>query len=372
MELFWEPQTITKIIDEKYGDGRSEMSSWQQGFLCGLIKEYDPKKIVEIGVSAGGTTAVVLNALSMLCSDAHMYSVDYNENYYLDRSKKTGFIAEWASEYLKKADTNSRWKHELLTGGGICNFLDKIGNKIDFLILDTVHSCPGEILDFLVCLPYLTDDAVVVMHDIAMQFTSYRNAYATQLLLDTVSAKKIVLRDENDEYHGYPNIGAFQICDDTLRYIDNVFSALNISWNYIPSELELYRDELSKNYDEKLMDIFECAVINNTESLNKYVDKKDNELIEIAKLVHLIAGRNIYIYGNGNVGKRLHVILEKAGINILGHIVSTIEKPEDSVICIDDVILNKDDVVVVGVGSNLKPIIEEQLKIRGIEEYISV
>ena len=85
MDFYWEPQAITKIIDEKYGTGRSEMSSWQQGFLCGLIKKYNPKKIVEIGVSAGGTTAVVLNTLSLICSDAYMYSIDYCENYYLDR-----------------------------------------------------------------------------------------------------------------------------------------------------------------------------------------------------------------------------------------------------------------------------------------------
>ena len=43
--------------------------------------------------------------------------------------------------------------------------IDEIGSDIDFLILDTLHIVPGEILDFLVCLPYLTKDAIVVLHD---------------------------------------------------------------------------------------------------------------------------------------------------------------------------------------------------------------
>lgn len=43
-----------------------EMSEFESVFLCGLIREMKPKKIVEIGVAAGGTTAIILECLSQL------------------------------------------------------------------------------------------------------------------------------------------------------------------------------------------------------------------------------------------------------------------------------------------------------------------
>lgn len=37
-----------------------EMSPFDSGFLCGLMKKYRPKRILEVGVSAGGTTSIIL------------------------------------------------------------------------------------------------------------------------------------------------------------------------------------------------------------------------------------------------------------------------------------------------------------------------
>ena len=36
-----------------------EMDSYDLAFLCGMIKNKEPKKLVEIGVAEGGTTAVI-------------------------------------------------------------------------------------------------------------------------------------------------------------------------------------------------------------------------------------------------------------------------------------------------------------------------
>ena len=55
------------------------MTSFQHSFLCGLMKENRPKKIVEVGVSAGGTTGVILHCLKMLNIKSEMYSVDLEE-----------------------------------------------------------------------------------------------------------------------------------------------------------------------------------------------------------------------------------------------------------------------------------------------------
>ena len=111
VELFKEPLKIRERLSE---DG-TEMSELQLSMLCGLIKEYRPEKIVEVGVAAGGTTAVILNCLSLIELDTCVYSVDISERYYRDTSRKTGFLAE---EYKKLA--NTKVNHKQYGGGGYC------------------------------------------------------------------------------------------------------------------------------------------------------------------------------------------------------------------------------------------------------------
>lgn len=62
-EPFYEPVNILKQLSGEY---TAEMSEEQSAFLCGLLKKYRPNKIVEIGVAAGGTTAVMLNCIALL------------------------------------------------------------------------------------------------------------------------------------------------------------------------------------------------------------------------------------------------------------------------------------------------------------------
>ncbi len=51
VELFLDPIDIF----DKIGERKSELSNKELGFICGLIRMFKPKKIVEVGVSAGGT-----------------------------------------------------------------------------------------------------------------------------------------------------------------------------------------------------------------------------------------------------------------------------------------------------------------------------
>ena len=50
--------------------GEPEMSEFESAFLCGLLKKFRPKKILEIGVAAGGTTAVMLQCLEDMKLDS--------------------------------------------------------------------------------------------------------------------------------------------------------------------------------------------------------------------------------------------------------------------------------------------------------------
>lgn len=50
IKTYMEPIDIFDKLDER----KTELADESLGFICGLIKEYKPKKIVEVGVSAGG------------------------------------------------------------------------------------------------------------------------------------------------------------------------------------------------------------------------------------------------------------------------------------------------------------------------------
>ena len=110
--------------------------------------------------------------------------------------------------------------------------LSNIGGEIDFLILDTAHTLPGEILDFLLALPYLAPNAIVVLHDIALPLlVDSPMSCATSILLESVHADKY-LPIGDDCPGGVDNIGAFTVIPDTMSSVANVFFALLKRWRY--------------------------------------------------------------------------------------------------------------------------------------------
>ena len=149
---------INHILEQKHNNRTlSEMSFTDRSFLNGIIRKLKPNKILEIGLAAGGSSAIILNAIKDF-ENSTLYSIDYNTKYYQDNSKNTGFIV---NDYLP--ELKNKWN--LYTGGVSAKFIEDIGNNIDVCLLDTMHCNPGEILDFLTVLPYLKENAVVILHD---------------------------------------------------------------------------------------------------------------------------------------------------------------------------------------------------------------
>ena len=346
----------------------------QLAFLCGLIKRNRPRKIVEVGVAAGGTTSVVLNCLSMLGLDSQMFSIDLSSDYYRDQSKKTGYLIEEC-----KARLNRKVQHFLYTGKNTVEWLDTIGKDIDLLILDTIHSLPGELLDFLACYPFLRKGSVVVLHDIAgNHYCNSVQEFATKLLFDTVVAEKYISIQEDDIF---PNIGAFKINDDTDKYIDNIFSALTITWNYMPREQELY---LYKSFYERYytfddLKLFDISVRLNRETLIKNEQTKKEISKEIFKEAFewgkSLRGKKVYIYGCGCFGKKLCALLKQVdGAEVAGYIISDGQKKteiNENVYYLSEVdLMVGSDLILVGVHRSLQDEICAGLRKVGIKDYI--
>lgn len=248
--LYYAPR---QVVSEKivFPSNEPEMTEFDSAFLCGLIREKKPRKILEIGIAAGGTTAIILECLSQLGMDetTELYSIDCRELFYRGVGEKSGYLAE---EY--KEVSNWHGKHKVYLGKYFPEVADEIGNDIDFVVLDTTHRLPGEFLDFLAVFPYLKPHTCVVVHDICLNHIEIPTQIATQLLMDTVVGDKYLVQDSDREF-GYPNIGAFDINNDTAKYIADVFNALIVTWDYLPekSMYELYLQFFEKHYASDLM-----------------------------------------------------------------------------------------------------------------------
>lgn len=219
----------------------SEMDKNQRYFLNGLIRSLKPKKILEVGVSSGGGSAIILNAISDI-DDAKLYSVDYLEKAYRHPEKPSGFIVE--EKFPKLMD---KWK--VYRGGDISCFIEDIGGDIDFLMLDSAHVHPWETLNFLCVLPFMKNFSYAAVHDLTLfvrpgsRFSSKASCY---LFASVVSDQKIkpVPSDIDNQFAGIANMGAFRVSEDTRKYVDNLFECLFFPWDTLVSKKDI--DDVSK------------------------------------------------------------------------------------------------------------------------------
>ncbi len=232
----------------------SKMTISEQEFLTELIIQYRPKKVLEVGVAAGASSVVMMNALETASKDYEFYSVDLVEQYYREPNKKTGYVVEEYKEFVEK--------RKLFTGGFVGKFLDEIGDGIDFCLIDTAHRIPGEILDFLMILPYLTKDAVVVLHDTSLHTWDNASCTANALLMSAISGEKLLKKQYGEVFFHpviersvrmpFPNIGAVKLDGTQHEKIWDIFNLLIQNWFYElhPTDYKILKNCLAKHYDE--------------------------------------------------------------------------------------------------------------------------
>lgn len=374
IDLYKEPLKILARFENK---GYTGMSDFELAFLCGAIKAFRPKKIVEVGVAAGGTTAVILNCLKSIGCICEIYSVDVCEQCYLDISKKTGFIAE---EMLKE-ELIDTVKHEFVLGNTIAAALDRIGGDIDFVILDTMHSLPGELLDFISLYHSLDKKAVVIFHDIGQSQLGIGNIngapfeYASLVTLATTMGEKFILPDHS-RIAGLSNIGGMRLNKEILCSIDNLFLGLFINWNYIPDirHLEEYRQRIKKEYDEQYYQMFEQAIECNMfflyrrQGLEIPLKTVKDEFENVLK-----KAEKIYIYGAGKIGREVEKYIRNCfdGKKIRGHIISDKKMNTcDDVIELSEIENMDCSVIILGLHEKYHLEVLNSLYQKGLSKYV--
>ncbi len=247
-------------INKKIED-YSELSMTERIFLYGVVSICKPEKVLEVGVSSGASSAIILDAIGSN-DNAHLFSVDLSKKYYRDganwadlpehKKRDVGFVVDQEFESLK-----DKWT--LFTGGTAASFMEDIGGGIDLVFLDAAHGLPGEILDFLVTLPYVKKDAIYILHDINLQILLLPKLTAPRLLMNTVRAEKF---HPHLTEHIIYNIGAFQISAETRKHVEDIFNSLLLDWVLPLSEEDatITRDLLIKHYDQRLVEIYNIAL----------------------------------------------------------------------------------------------------------------
>lgn len=251
---------ILNNLGEEYKE-YSEMSDQDRAFLNTLVLRKQPLRLLELGVSKGASSIIILNAIKDI-QGAHLYSIDYNTQHYRLKDKLTGFYVDNFPELKEK------WT--LKTGGLALNFMDEIGGDIDFCLLDTAHCNPGEILDFLMILPYLSKNATIVFHDTNLHTNlnpkAKRNLvnweFTNNILMSTITGNKLLPDNKINSNFDFCNIGAIELNENTLTHVWEIFNLLTIKWVYIPKteDVEQLIIFFKKFYGEYYADYFKRVI----------------------------------------------------------------------------------------------------------------
>ena len=241
---------IFNNINNKDLNRCSRMWENQKEFLNGVIRKFKPKKLLELGVAEGGSSIIILNAIKDI-EDSHLYSID------LIKDNMIGYCVKNIFKYL-----SNKWS--LYTGNIPAKFMNKIGNNIDMVFIDTVHSEPGEILDFLMALPFLKEEAIVIFHDIACQITvcgkkHTRKNYAPYKIFNIIRGIKFYPSGSNILTK---DIGAIKLEKNQYKYFHDYFRTLGGQWDYFPKEahIKMLRKFIKRYYDNDCSLMFEETV----------------------------------------------------------------------------------------------------------------
>jgi hypothetical protein len=274
---FYDENNLQEIEDQLQGEieetnfKKSEMTYKERAFLNGIIRKTKPKTVVEIGLSAGGSTSVILNAMQDM-KGSKLYSFDYNTIWYRDVhlgkdvGRKTGFLA---SQIVPKL--TSKW--QLFTGGVPCKFFDVLPEDgVDICFIDTAHFNPGEHLNILEVLPFMKKNALIIYHDTVYHAVSKPRGTTNCVSINTLNGKRIVLKSEKTE--GLANIGAIVLDDKVENMLEGLFSNLSLPWSYKINDddfVEMFK-HFSKFYSKSKVMIYVyycCFYVNGGLNNNK-------------------------------------------------------------------------------------------------------
>jgi len=210
---------IDLVFDQYYFDGMGAVSRNDAKFLCDLIQESRPGKCFEIGVASGMSTTFLLKALAKLGPESELVSVDISQQYYADRTKEVGYVADAAipEPGCKYGLHFHHWSAdaEKFAADG----------KFDFVFIDAHHSHPWATLDTMLVLPFVKPGTWITVHDIALKdIPRFASETGPFHVYEAFPPRKKKSQFENR------NIGAFQVTGSHGDYEPQLLTSLAQDW----------------------------------------------------------------------------------------------------------------------------------------------
>lgn len=236
------------ILNKLKYKSQKSLSDDNLEWICSLIEKYKPKRILEIGVSTGGSTCVYLNCIKKLGLETELVSIDSEEiAAYKPNKPAIGSEIYALKDYLDL--TNFR----LITGKVISEVVDNIG-LFDMVIIDTIHFIPGEVLDILCLRNNIHKGTILVLDDINIE-SRYPNLYKQNL--NSTSSNAMILSSINGELlfpnTTFPEIGGIVLEDDSFDE-NRLLLCLCHKWNSdILEYKEQYFNQIEKIYGEDFL-----------------------------------------------------------------------------------------------------------------------
>ena len=300
---FGEPvETIRELLGGSYEREYPGLSD-----LCGLIRANRPSKIVKIGGTNSSATAAILRCIDILKIPCQLYVIDPLPEVF-PYTRDIFDLERELEEYPIEAC-------HLFQGHTPAAYLEEIGGGIDFLILDAVEMIPGNILDFIVTIPYLTRNAIVVLCE--MRTGTNRNVLFQAVAADKpISQLDLCLNALNPiRFAGTETISVFQLNADTFQYLPDLFALLKCSWNYIPKldHLLEYDMSIGSYYEPMCLKLYREAVL----EADPY-----KEMLRTMAQSMLKPFSQILLFGKGLRGRYFLKMAQWIGIPVTGFVVS--------------------------------------------------
>jgi predicted O-methyltransferase YrrM len=225
------PVLARNVVGEHYkltseALGRADPESCQ--FLMALIEATKAETLVELGVSSGASSLMMLKYLEAARRRAKLFSFDYSDRYDQDSARETG--------WLVNRTPPEQWRWTLITGVISADIVDYLPNVADFVFIDANHDHPWPTLDALMCLGFCRPGTWIALHDInlpriAPQFPSWGAIY----LFEGWGGERL-----QSGPGPLPSSGAIRL-SDPARDIRNLLDILDTEW-----QMEVYRGHLDK------------------------------------------------------------------------------------------------------------------------------
>ena len=226
-------------------------------FIADLIAQTRPQTVVEIGCASGVSTCVLAHLMSQN-GPGDVFSFDLMENYYVDPTKKVGYMIDEAPSHLGVSIAVHRGKTCLDVGA----HLDR---QIDLCFIDAAHKHPWPLIDTLGVLPLMKPGGLIIHHDLQMYRSTYANTYATgpRHVYDQAPPNSRIDAAKDIQDHGLSllksravdkNIFALRVPETKRAYAARLCEGFYFGWD--PQEFRLvpldfaarFKDHIGANY----------------------------------------------------------------------------------------------------------------------------